>query len=114
MDTSITHDTGETKFSGLFAIFCIWSYTLFSRPQDIFQFLEPLRPALVFGLLCVVTFFLNKTTIDERVFVDKQVRLYVAMLVVMASSILFSLYSKASFIYVFTIYSRVPCFFSCL
>ena len=71
MDNSITNDTGETKFSGLFAIFCIWSYTLFSRPQDIFQFLEPLRPALVFGLLCVATFFLNKTTIDEEVFVHK-------------------------------------------
>ncbi len=44
-----------------FALFWIWTFILIGRPQDIFAFLEPIRPAILFGVLTWASVLVNST-----------------------------------------------------
>jgi hypothetical protein len=99
----------ESNF--LFMVFCAWTLVLICRPQDFLLFLQPLRPALALGVLCLLTFLFTGRSTKNGLFDNKQVRLYVALLSVMVFSILFSYYARLSFNFVFIIYSQIVLFF---
>ncbi len=93
-------------------IFFAWTFVLLCRPQDIFPFLAPLRPALVMGLLTLTVVFLSGRRANSfPFFKERQVKLYVALLVVMILSIPFSIYARLSFMTIFTQYINNVLFF---
>ena len=49
IEQALSVENKENKF--MFLVFCIWTFVLLCRPQDLFPILMPLRPALVTGVL---------------------------------------------------------------
>ena len=85
----------------LFSLFCLWTFILLCRPQDIFVFLAPLRPALL-----TTAFFRGSS-----VFAERQVKLYSILLFIMVLGVPFSLFRRLSFEHVFTGYIIVAFYF---
>lgn len=107
--TEILHRTpNETK--KLFFLFSVWSFILLCRPQDYFSAFGALRPAITFGFLTLIAYFLSvKAT--ENILDSKQFKLYLLFVAIMIVGIPFSLYSRASFEHVLTYACTMPLFF---
>ena len=104
------HETTTTN--GVFFLFCLWTFVLLCRPQDIFPFLSPLRPALVTGLLTLAAVAANYRELSgPRFFQERQVKLYTWLLLIMILGIPTSLYARLSFMTLFTGYINVVIFF---
>jgi O-antigen ligase len=100
----------KNKFS--FALFCVWTVVLLSRPQDYFPFLAPVRPALVLGLLNLIVIFSKKVrSLDRKLFRSRQVKLYIALICVMVLGIPLAIYRRAAFQFIFLGYINVILFF---
>jgi O-antigen ligase len=100
----------ENRF--FFTLFCFWTFVLLCRPQDIFTFLAPIRPALVLGLFTFILFVLTKPgSAHHTLFKNKQVKLYIALICVMLLSIPFAIYRRAAFESIFLGYINVILFF---
>lgn len=100
------------EHKGVFFLFCLWTFILLCRPQDIFPFLSPLRPALVTGLITLAAVAANfKELSGPRFFQERQVKLYTGLLLIMVLGIPTSLYARMSFMTVFTEYINVVLFF---
>jgi len=96
----------------LFIVFCLWLLVLMCRPQDIFPFLSPLRPALLLSIIVfIVLTFRVHDLIQKRFFQERQNKLFTYMVFVMILSVPFALYRRLSFEYVFTVYSIVILFY---
>ena len=96
----------------IFYVFCIWTFVLLCRPQDIFPILAEIRPALLSGVLTLAIVFLRFREIRGPSFShERQVILYTALFFVMVFGIPFSLYRKLSFMTVFAEYINVILFF---
>lgn len=80
----------------LLTSFSAWSFVLLCRPQDYLPFLERLRPGLVLGLVTLCIWFFFAKSSGEKKPLEKQVKLYGYLLLVMALSIPFSYYLSAS------------------
>jgi len=101
-----------TKQGALFVIFCIWTFVLLCRPQDIFPFLAPIRPVLITTILTLFLFLLRyHTLLDLESLEEPQVKLYTVLIAIMIIGIPFSLYRRGSFMMVFTVYVNVILFF---
>ena len=96
----------------VFLLFCLWIIILVSRPQDIFPALGVLRPALLVGMVTLGTAVLQGIFFKRFHFLrERQVKLYIALLGIMILGIPFSLYTRLSFMTVFTLYINVIIFF---
>lgn len=96
----------------LFSIFSAWTFVMMSRPQDIFTFLAPIRPALILGIFTFLVLILrNPGFTRERPFSNPQVKLYSILIVIMMLSIPFAIYRRGAFMFLFTSYVNVILFF---
>ena len=86
----------KRKTSLLSVSFIAWSFVLLCRPQDYLSFLEPLRLGLVLGLLTLCIWFFSTKRAGKEAPVEKQVKLYGCLILVMVLSIPFSYYLGAS------------------
>lgn len=103
---------GHEKFGLVFLLFIFWSFILLGRPQDLFSFLAPLRLALLSSALVLcATLFSGALFRGPSIFAEQQVKLYLALLMVMVIGIPFSLYARLSFMHVFTVYVVVALYF---
>lgn len=85
---------------------------LLCRPQDLFEFLVPVRPALILGIATFLVFIVKMSTLAPGgSFSNLQVKLYVGLIVVMIISIPFALYRRAAFEFFFLQYINVVLFF---
>ena len=92
----------------VFSVFCIWTFVILCRPQDIFPVLATLRPALLTTALMMVTVFLNAREMQRNtLFSEVQLKLFAALAGIMIAGIPFSLYVGVSFRTVFTEYINV-------
>jgi O-antigen ligase len=111
MFEGINHKIQVKEYGGIFTLFCAWTYVQICRPQDLFPFLGPLRPALVIlVLLCICCITNNIFANQKSLFNEIQVKQYFALFLVMVNSIIFSYYRHASFNFVFLLYSQVVFF----
>lgn len=96
----------------LFSLFCLWTFILLCRPQDIFVFLAPLRPALLTTALTFFAVLLSGLFFrGSSVFAERQVKLYSILLFIMVLGVPFSLFRRLSFEHVFTGYIIVAFYF---
>ena len=105
-------ERAERAGRSLFKVFCLWTFVLLCRPQDIVPVLNAIRPALSIGLLTIFMIFLHKNYIAGPKFKDnKQVRLFSWLILIMILGIPFSFYPRYSFVTIFTDYMNVIVFF---
>lgn len=90
---TIQLDQSSPRF--LFVVFGIWSFIILCRPQDYFHLLESIRPALLFGIITLVVYFLNAKD-DSNLLGSSQFRLYLLLIVFLFVGIPFSLYKSLS------------------
>lgn len=110
---SINESSLTESVTGLvYVTFCLWTFVLLCRPQDIFPFLGPLRPALVTGLLTLGVLVANLRELrGPPLSQDRQVKNYTVLLLIMVLGIPFSLYPRFSFTTIFTEYINVVIWF---
>ncbi len=95
----------EKKTRTVFIFFCLWTFVLLCRPQDLFPFLAPLRPALLTSVLTLVMVILNhKYLPGPPLLENSQIKKYLLLYAVMIVGIPFSLYARLSFERVITEY----------
>jgi len=99
------------KSGVVFFFFCLWTVVCICRPQDIFTFLVPVRPALTTGVLTLIVFFLNYSRKNLVALKEKQVRYFLLLFLIMIVSIPTSLYSRLSFEFVFFKYMMIVAYF---
>ncbi|MBD1399351.1 O-antigen ligase family protein [Pelovirga terrestris] len=99
------------KSTSVFFLFCLWTFVLLCRPQDLFPVLAPLRPALVLSVLTVaVAIFQSKYLPGPLLSRERQIKYYLALYSVMVFGIPFSLYARLSFDRVLTEYIIIVVF----
>ena len=99
------------KSSVAFLMFCLWTFVLLCRPQDLFPFLVPLRPALVTSALTLAAVLICLKYLPERQLLhNSQVKFYLSLYAVMIVGIPFSLYVRRSYEFVITQYIIVVLF----
>lgn len=92
----------------LFSAFCFWTFVLLGRPQDIFQSLALLRPALVSGAVVLLLMFFSPRDLGQSKFLKEiQSKLYLGLFSLMVIGIPFSLHKRISFMMVVTEYVYV-------
>jgi len=95
-----------------FYIFLIWLFILIGRPQDIFDFLQPLRLALLFALISIISTILSKKFIFfSEIIKIKEVKYYILFFFIMVFGIPFSYYKRESFNFIFFLYLSNLLFF---
>jgi len=109
---NIIESTSVGKKNGMvFFFLCLWTIVNICRPQDIVLALVPLRPALMMGVLTLIFFFLNYNSKNLVALKEKQVRYFFLLVLVMIIGIPTSLYSRASFEFVFFKYLMIVTYF---
>jgi len=89
----------------LFTVFCVWSYVLLGRPQDIVTVLSVFRPALLIGVVTILLFLLTSSYyISEVSFDNKQFKLYMALCMIMALGVPFAYHRRLAFMFIVTYY----------
>jgi len=114
MTSNIKNET--TKYDNMFGLrftaYSIWTFIIICRPQDILPILVKVRPALLTSIIAVVVYIICGNDKIHRVFFKQsQNKLYTMLVIVMILSIPFSLYSRLSFVSVFTQYIVVVLYF---
>jgi putative inorganic carbon (HCO3(-)) transporter len=96
----------------IYYVFLTWAFVLMGRPQDIFTFLSPVRPALTLCLLTIFLAVIQRSKLGaNRVLMNSQGKLYIALLCVMAISVPFAYYRSSAFIFLVTVYVNAAIFF---
>lgn len=114
LSMSLTRTAGVSvkEHRGVFFLFCLWTFVLLCRPQDIFPALSPLRPALATGILTLGVVAANLRDLSgPRFFQERQVKFYTYLLLIMVLGVPTSLYARLSFMTIFTEYINVVIFF---
>lgn len=86
-----SYERGGTTFT----LFCVWSFFLVCRPQDYLPLLEQAHPVLTLGIATLIAYIPHGGQEPDRL-KNRQLTLYAALFAVMAASIPFSCYAKAS------------------
>lgn len=82
------------------------------RPQDIFPFLVPMRPALTLGLLTFLLFLLRYSQFTSQLSLNNtQVKLFMGLVLVMMLGVPFAYYRRYAFMVIVTKYSSVILYF---
>jgi len=88
-----------------YKIFSIYLFVMVARPQDYFTFLQPLRPALLLGVLSALALVFSKGGLQ----LNEVLRL--SETIIMIIGIPFSLYRRQAFDFTFLMYSSNILFF---
>lgn len=78
-------------------LFILWLFVLIGRPQDFFQFLEPLRPALLLTLLNIVALPISGKLNFSILFRQKIAKHYLLFFMVMLVGIPFAVHKRTAF-----------------
>lgn len=112
MAQSTIHKADRNEITVLFSVFCLWSFVLIGRPQDILRFLVPLRLALSFCILTMVMFLATNAALLNKIdFSNRQLKRFCFLFAVMIFSIPFAYYRRRAFMFVFTEYISNVIFF---
>ena len=113
LDSIKENNISEKQNKIIFRFFCIWSYVLLCRPQDLFLSIKSIHPALVVGLLTlgIVFVHLRELSTAPPFFQERQVKYYSTLLLIIVLGIPFSIYIRLSFMAIFTEYITVVIFF---
>jgi O-antigen ligase len=112
MDIFLTKNPSETENRLLFFMYCFWAFFQICRPQDLFLFLQPLRPALLLFIAVSILFlFKMKSVTHNNIRNDKQCINYIYLLCVIFFSIFFSYYRRNSFNFFMMFYLQTFMFF---
>ncbi|MCP3178138.1 O-antigen ligase family protein [Desulfuromonas sp. KJ2020] len=102
----------SAKDKPVFMVFCLWTFVLLCRPQDIFTLMQPVRPAFTVGFVLMIFAFLYSKNIDFKIhFKERQVKYYFSLILIMIIGIPFSLYPRLSFMLIFNNYMSIIVFF---
>ncbi len=95
-----------------FKIFSMWAFVLIGRPQDLYIFLQPLRPAVLLGAATLFFVFL-KTNMNQlsSIFNINETRKYIYFYLAMIAGIPFAYHRKVAFDFIFLIYLMNILFF---
>lgn len=95
-----------------FKLFVLWTFILIGRPQDIFAFLIPMRPALTVAVIVVAAIILKPGKKDlSAVFETAESRRYLLFYLVMILGIPFAYHRHEAFNYIFLVYLMNILFF---
>lgn len=95
-----------------FKLFVLWTFILIGRPQDIFGFLIPMRPALVVAVVLLAAIILKPGKKDlSAVFETVESRRYLLFYLVMILGIPFAYHRHEAFNYIFLVYLMNILFF---
>ncbi len=95
-----------------FYLFLIWSFILIARPQDIFTKLSVLRPALLFGVISLISFVFQYSQFkNKKIFQSKQNKLFLLLISTMLLSIPFAFYRGGAFKFFTTVYLNAIVFY---
>jgi O-antigen ligase len=103
----IAADRAETQGGALLKAFYLWTFILMFRPQDFLSFLVPLRPALAAGLIVIVLFAIHGLQLLQGVTLNKQMKMFLALVLVMIAGIPFAYHRGVAFMFLFTQYVNV-------
>ena len=102
----------EKNIDLVFIVFCLWTFILLCRPQDIFPFVVPFRPALLSSVLSLLSVLVAGVfSRGPSILAERQVKLYTILLCIMIFGIPFSLYRRLSFEAIFQGYIIVALYF---
>jgi len=95
-----------------FKLFSLWAFVLIGRPQDLYLFLQPFRPAVLLGAATLFFVFL-KTNMNQlsSMFSIKEAKKYMYFYFVMIAGIPFAYHRKVAFDFIFLIYLMNILFF---
>ena len=106
-----TNSSPEKATSFAFLIFCIWTFVILCRPQDLFPVFGHFRPALTMGALTLGFVILRlKDLPGPPLFQERQIKYYTAFLLVMVLGIPFASHVRLAFESVFPTYIYVIIF----
>lgn len=95
----------DTSTDFLFKLFCVLTYVLLGRPQDIFPFLIPLRPALTIFSIFFLIYLLYYKNIQSKVSFDNpQIKIFFVLFIIMIASIPFAYHKRFAFMFLFLKY----------
>ena len=95
----------------VFFLFCLWTFVILSRPQDIFPFLAPLRPALLTGIFTLGFVVIKlKDLPGPPLFREPQVKYFMAFLLIMILGIPSASHRRYAFEAIFTGYINIVFF----
>jgi O-antigen ligase len=95
-----------------FALFSLWTFILFGRPQDSIPILAPLRPALLLGVLTLApVLFGSAQKVFQSIRSMPEARKYLIFFGIMIVGIAFADYRRWAFDFIFNTYLRNVLFF---
>ena len=86
-------------------MFLILTFIVIGRPQDVFKFLQPIRPSLIFVLINIALIIFQGRSIFEGLFKPSIGKKYLYFYGMMIASIPFAYYQKGAFEFVMFQYS---------
>ena len=102
----------EERTVFVFFLFCIWTFVLLCRPQDLFPVLGQIRPALTMGALTLGFVILRlKDLPGPPLFQERQIKYFSLLLLIMIIGIPFAHHKGMAFEAVFERYLTVIIFF---
>lgn len=85
----------------LLSVFCVCVFVVLGRPQDVCAFIVPLRPAFLLEMVTFICLLFNYSSIASGIsFGNRQVKLFAALIAVMAVSIPFAYHRGVAFEFV--------------
>jgi len=100
-----TNNPPEERTAFVFFLFCIWTFVLLARPQDLFPVLSQFRPAMLMGILTMAFVVLHLQALPgPPLFRERQIKYYMALVLVMIMGIPFAHHKGMAFHAVFPTY----------
>ncbi len=105
VNTIQAHNPPEERTEFVFFLFCIWTFVLLARPQDLFPLLSQYRPAMLMGILTMGFMVLRLQDLPgPPLFRERQIKYYSALVLVMIMGIPFAHHKGMAFHAVFPTY----------
>jgi O-antigen ligase len=82
----------------VFGTFMVWMFVMIGRPQDVFEWLQPLRPSLVLGVISLALVFFTTSALQWRsLFQWAETRKYLLFFLVLIVGIPFAYHRSVAF-----------------
>ena len=99
------NNPSEERTAFVFFLFCIWTFVLLARPQDLFPVLAQFRPAMLMGILTMGFVILHLQSLPgPPLFRERQIKYYTALVLIMLLGIPFAHHKGLAFDVVFPTY----------
>ncbi|WP_291322986.1 hypothetical protein [Desulfonatronospira sp.] len=98
VNTIQANNPPEERTAFVFFLFCIWTFVLLARPQDLFPVLGQFRPAMLMGILTMGFVILYLQALPgPPLFRERQIKYYMALILVMILGIPFAHHKGMAF-----------------